>query len=113
MKKGKETRGRKQSESPQLGSIDPDSEESVERQSMGLSRSPDGRSSGARLGNYGRSIANASHQSDTGERCSEEAGSRRRHRGRNKSAYFVNELTREKYIDILNVRSEIECYAAG
>jgi len=115
MKKGKETRGRKQSESPQLGSIDPDSEESVERQVYGLIKealmagllAP-----GSAI--TGRSIANGLGISPTPVRDAlkrlEADGVIE---GRNKSAYFVNELTREKYIDILNVRSEIECYAAG
>jgi GntR family colanic acid and biofilm gene transcriptional regulator len=115
MKKRKETRGRKQSESPQLGSLDPDSEESVERQVYRLIKealmagllAP-----GSAI--TGRSIANGLGISPTPVRDAlkrlEADGVIE---GRNKSAYFVKELSREQYIDILNVRTEIECYAVG
>ncbi|WP_454617674.1 GntR family transcriptional regulator [Bradyrhizobium cenepequi] len=115
MKKRKETRGRKQSESPQLGSLDSDSEESVERQVYRLIKealmagllAP-----GSAI--TGRSIANGLGISPTPVRDAlkrlEADGVIE---GRNKSAYFVKELSREQYIDILNVRTEIECYAVG
>lgn len=115
LKKAKETRGRKQSESPQLGSLDLSSDESVERQVYGLIK--EALMAGLMAPGSavtGRSIALALGISPTPVRDAlkrlEADGVIE---GRNKSAYFVIELTRERYIDILNVRSEIECYAAS
>jgi GntR family transcriptional regulator, colanic acid and biofilm gene transcriptional regulator len=114
MKKAKETRGRKQSESPPLGSLDLSSGDSVERQVYGLIK--EALMAGLLAPGSavtGRSIAQSLGVSPTPVRDAlkrlEADGVIE---GRNKSAYFVRELTRERYVDILNVRTEIECYAA-
>ena len=114
MKKTRDARGRKQTESPQLGSIDPSSDETVERQVYG--RIKEALMAGMLAPGTavtGRSIAQAFGISPTPVRDAlkrlEADGVIK---GRNKSAYFVNELTRDQYIEIMNVRCEIECYAA-
>ncbi len=115
MKKAKETRGRKQSESPPLGAIDPDSKESVERQVYGLIK--EALMAGLLAPGTaitGRSIAQGLGISPTPVRDAlkrlEADGVVE---GRSKSAYFVNELTRETYIEILNLRCEVESYAVA
>jgi len=108
-------RGRIRATAPDLGSLDQTSDESIERQVYRLLR----RAMMAGLilpgtGLTGRSLADSLGTSPSPIR---DALKRLEADGviesRNKSAYFVSELTREQYLDIINLRMQIEGYAAG
>lgn len=114
-KSGAGRRGRRRLIAPELGELNLDSGESAERQLYGLLRR--GIMDGTLLPGSsitGRSIAERFGLSPTPVR---DALKRLEADGvvesRNKSAYFVIDLSREQYLEVLDVRQEIEGFAAA
>lgn len=108
-------RGRTRATPPQLGSLDPADTASIERQVYRLLRRAIMAGQIAPgSGLTGRSLADSLAISPSPVR---DALKRLEADGviesRNKSAYFVSELSREQYLDIINLRIQIEGYAAG
>lgn len=108
-------RGRTRAIPPQLGSLDLSGGESIERQVYRLlRRAMMAGQIAPGSGLTGRSLADSLAISPSPVR---DALKRLEADGviesRNKSAYFVSELSREQYLDIINLRIQIEGYAAG
>lgn len=114
--KGKrDARGRKQLQFPVIGTIDPDSDESVERQVYRLIRE----ALMAGLLMPGSAMTSRSIAASLGVSTAPVRDALKRLeadgviQGRNKSAFFINELSRETYLDVLDLRRRIEGHAVA
>lgn len=108
-------RGRVRAEAPNLGKLEANSPSSVERQVYRLLKR------GMIAGQLapGSSLTSRSIAESLGISPSPVRDALKRLEadgvieGRNKSAYFITELSREEYIDIMNLRIQIEGFAAA